>query len=269
MFRIGDFSRLTQVTVKALRHYDDLGLLRPAQVDRENGYRYYSGAQVARLNRILALKELGLTLDQIGPLLDADLSPAQLRAMLQVKQAETADRIEQERARLARIEAWLREVGNASAQSNVIVKRIEAQRVASVRQVLPHRRDIGQLFRALAMYRQRHDLNAASWTVVWHDPDFRETDVDAEATFTTSDPLPSDDRIRPGELPLVETMACVVHHGSTELIGTACRTLLQFVDGNDYKVAGPERVRMIERRDPASPDNVLELQLPIARGEVP
>src|SRR5258708_25618203 len=189
MFRIGDFSRLTQVTVKALRYYDDLGLLRPAHVDRDTGYRYYSGAQVVRLNRILALKELGLSLEQIGPLLDADLAADQLRAMLQIKQAETAQRIEQEQARLARIEAWLREVGNdPSARPDVVVKRIEAQRVALIREVLPARADVGRLFRALTAYRQPHGLIVTSFAIVLHDPELHDAYVGAQATFTTSAP---------------------------------------------------------------------------------
>jgi DNA-binding transcriptional MerR regulator len=264
MFRIGDFSRLTQVTVKALRHYDDIGLLRPAHVDRDTSYRYYSGAQVSRLNRILALKELGLSLEQIGPLLDADLSPEQLRTMLQVKQAETAQRIEQEQARLARIEAWLRGVQNDPVTPPaVVVKRIEAQRVASIREVLPNRGDVGQLFRALAAYRLRHNLTATSFTAVWHDPDFRESDVDAEATFATADPLPADDRIRPSELPLAEAMACVIHHGPAESIGVTCRALVQWIDANRRQVIGPERVRMIQRGGPSGADDVVELQYPI------
>src|SRR5438105_476120 len=85
MFRIGEFARLTQVTVKALRYYDEVGLLRPAAVDEETGYRYYSLEQVPRLNRILALKELGLSLEQIGLVLREAISLSQLRAMLQDK----------------------------------------------------------------------------------------------------------------------------------------------------------------------------------------
>jgi DNA-binding transcriptional MerR regulator len=264
VFRIGDFSRLTQVTVKALRHYDDLGLLRPAHVDRDTGYRYYSGAQVMRLNRILVLKDLGLALDQIGPFLESDLSSDQLRAMLQIKQAETSRRIEQEQIRLARIEAWLGEGGEAvGARIDVVLKRVDAQRVASIRQVLPRRGDVGQLFRALAVYRQRHALGASSWTVVWHDGDFREECADAEATFATSDQLPADDRICASELPLVESMACVVHHGPADSIGSACRALLQWVDANGYQLAGPERVRMIERGGTNGAADVVELQVPI------
>jgi DNA-binding transcriptional MerR regulator len=266
MFRIGDFSRLTQVTIKALRHYDDLGLLRPAHVDRDTGYRYYAGGQVARLNRILALKALGLSLEQIGPLLDADLSSGQLRTMLLVKQAETTQRIEEERGRLERIQTWLRDVDEeAAACVDVVIRRVEAQRVASIRQVLPRRGDVAQLFRALAAYQQRHGLHASSWAVVWHDPDFREEEIDAEATFATTDPLPADDRVCSTELPLVETMACLVHHGAPDTIGAACRVLAQWIDVNRYQLAGPERVRLIER-GPTGATSVVELQVPVVSG---
>lgn len=60
MFKIGEFSKLSQVSVKALRYYDELGLLKPASVDRFTAYRYYSADQRPRLNRILALKDLGI-----------------------------------------------------------------------------------------------------------------------------------------------------------------------------------------------------------------
>jgi DNA-binding transcriptional MerR regulator len=82
MLRIGDFARLSQVSVVTLRHYDELGLFKPAEVDPLTGYRYYSAAQLPRLNRILALKDLGFTLDQIERVLADGLTPEQLRAML-------------------------------------------------------------------------------------------------------------------------------------------------------------------------------------------
>ena len=69
MFKIGDFSRLAQVSVRMLRHYDKLGLLEPSYTDRFTGYRYYTIDQLPRLNRIVALNDLGLTLAQISDLL--------------------------------------------------------------------------------------------------------------------------------------------------------------------------------------------------------
>lgn len=93
-----------------LRHYDELGLLKPAQVDKFTDYRYYTVEQLPRLNRILALKDLGLSLDQIKQLLKADVPPAQLRGMLTMKRADIERQLEQEQARLSRVEARLRQI---------------------------------------------------------------------------------------------------------------------------------------------------------------
>jgi DNA-binding transcriptional MerR regulator len=88
MFRIGEFSKIAQVSGRLLRYYDELGLLKPVRIDRETGYRYYSVEQLPRLNRILALKELGLTLDQIARLLEGSISTDEIRGMLIMKKAQ-------------------------------------------------------------------------------------------------------------------------------------------------------------------------------------
>ncbi len=88
MLKIGDFAKLTRLSVQTLRYYDDLGLLKPVEVDRYTGYRYYTYDQLPRLNRILALKDLGLSLEQVGRLLAEDLPAAELRGMLRLKRAE-------------------------------------------------------------------------------------------------------------------------------------------------------------------------------------
>ena len=266
MFRIGDFSRLTQVTVKALRHYDSLGLLKPAHTDQFTSYRYYSAAQLPRLNRILALKDLGLSLEQIGEFIDSDLSPTQLRAMLLVQQAATRTAIAAEQERLARIEARLRQIEQGTdLHYDVVLKRIEAQPVASIRRVLPERAAIGSLFRELFVYQQRHGLSVTDRLVVWHDPDFREAQIDAEAAFATADPLPPDEHVQGRELPAVETMACVVYRGPASAIGQACMAVLTWIETNGYRMAGPERVRAIQRGGPDGQDDVAELQFPVAR----
>ena len=93
MFKIGDFSKLSRVSVKTLRYYDELGLLKPTYVDRFTGYRYYSADQLPRLNRILALKDLGFSLEQTMRLLEGALVPAQMREILRMKQAELQQRV--------------------------------------------------------------------------------------------------------------------------------------------------------------------------------
>jgi DNA-binding transcriptional MerR regulator len=268
MFKIGDFSRMTQVTVKALRHYDELGLLRPAEVDPFTGYRYYAASQLARLNRILALKDLGLSLEQIGPFLDAELFADQLRALLLVKQGEVQVQIEAQQVRLQRIEARLRQLEQQTplTQYDVVVKRVEAQQVASIFAVLPSHDAIGGLFRELNLYRQKLHLNATAWTAIWHDPEHRETDIQAEATFTSPEAPPPDGRVQPRELPTVETMACTVHQGSADTIGSACMALLTWLETNGYDLAGPERVLSLHRGEDGE-EAVSELQVPVRKAE--
>ncbi len=103
--RIGEFSRLARVSVKALRLYDRLGLLKPARIDESSGYRYYASEQLPRLNAILALKDLGFSLEQVKRVLNEGLSQAQIRAMLEVGRDEAERALETERERLARVEA--------------------------------------------------------------------------------------------------------------------------------------------------------------------
>jgi len=110
MLKIGDFSRLAQVSVKTLRHYGQLGLLRPAWIDRYTGYRYYELDQLPRLNRILALKDLGFSLEQIRQILRADLAATELRGMLRLKRAELEQQVLAEQARLGRVEARLHQI---------------------------------------------------------------------------------------------------------------------------------------------------------------
>src|SRR6202035_5229721 len=107
MFSIGEFARHGRVSVRMLRHYDTIGLLRPASADAATGYRFYRAGQLAELNRIIALKDLGFTLQQVQAILAEQVSVAELRGMLKLRRAEIFDRIEAETARLARVETRL------------------------------------------------------------------------------------------------------------------------------------------------------------------
>src|SRR5689334_5742959 len=145
MFRIGDFSRLSLVPVSALRYYAELGLLKPMRVDSATGYRYYSASQLPRLNRLLALKDMGLSLEQIARLLDDNLTPEQIRGMLKLKQTELRQQLEEGQIRLGRIEAWLEqfEQENNMPDYDVIIKKVAPVRVAEVRGVAPSMDMIG------------------------------------------------------------------------------------------------------------------------------
>src|SRR5262245_43361356 len=108
MFSIGDFAGLGRVSVRMLRHYDAIGLLRPAHVDPHSGYRYYTAAQLRVLNRITAVKDLGFTLDQVQAFLDDKVDVGELRGMLRLRRADLAAQVERDTDRLAQVDARLR-----------------------------------------------------------------------------------------------------------------------------------------------------------------
>src|SRR5215510_3800334 len=110
MFRIGDFSRIARVSARLLRFYDELGLLAPAHADAQTGYRHYTVAQLAQLNRITVLKELGFSLEQIGDLLKSPPDANELRRMLLMRRNDAEQKLAQESQRLRHIETRIAQI---------------------------------------------------------------------------------------------------------------------------------------------------------------
>jgi DNA-binding transcriptional MerR regulator len=133
MFAIGEFARHGRVSVRMLRHYDAIGLLEPVCVDPATGYRYYEAGQLSRLNRIVALKNLGFTLHQVASILNDHVTTAELRGMLKLREAELQEQITTDAARLAQVEARLLAIeSEASEPAPVVVRQIAAARVAEL-----------------------------------------------------------------------------------------------------------------------------------------
>src|SRR5690349_12891500 len=139
MIKIGDFARLSQVSVVTLRYYDETDLLKPVHVDPFTGYRFYSADQLPRLNRILALKDLGFSLEQIRLMLADNLPVDQLRSMLTAQRTEVMKRLADEQERLSRIESRLRqiEMENKMPNYDVLLKTTSPMLVASRRVTIP------------------------------------------------------------------------------------------------------------------------------------
>src|SRR6202035_4531397 len=132
MLNIGEFARLGQVSPRMLRHYDQLRLLAPERVDPETGYRSYGVHQLVRLHRLLALRDLGFTLEQISGLLDAEPPLEELRGMLRLRHAQLAQTVAEEQGRVRRVEAHLRAIegSNTVKAQDVVVKPTQPLRVA-------------------------------------------------------------------------------------------------------------------------------------------
>ena len=268
MFNIGDFARLAGVTVRMLRHYDSLGLLVPAHVDAVTGYRRYAAAQLPRLNRLVALKGLGLTLAQVGPVLDAQVGPEALRGMFTLRRAQIEAQMESDRARLASIEARLRTIEKEGTMSELefVEKALPPLRLA---QMTGRVTDVNELGGQVgpAFDRLTRGLTAAG--VPTGLPSFAWYAGDAAGTtwgvgYTTSREAVDDvEGAEVSELPACERALTVIHRGSMATIGDTWQALATAADSRGLTTYAPCREVYIEAPMDDQDAWVTELQQPV------
>jgi predicted transcriptional regulator YdeE/DNA-binding transcriptional MerR regulator len=273
MLKIGDFSRLGQVTVKTLRHYGQMGLLKPAWIDRYTGYRYYALEQLPRLNRILALKELGFSLEQIAPLLDDNLSAEQLQGIVMLKRAELEQRVQSEQMRLARVEARLRQIEQEGKLPvyEVILRRVPDQMIACARTIVPTLVQLdeqrGKLRRMVSAWLDTARVKASGpWLALYEHPEYTERDIELRFGRGLESGVRSSEQgqVRVNQLPAVETMACVVHGSSQAELYPALHTFYSWADSNGYRVGGPVRELYLEEESGESAGSpMVEHQFPV------
>jgi effector-binding domain-containing protein len=249
-----------------------MGLLKPVEVDRFTGYRYYEFDQLPRLYRILALKDLGFSLEEIGRLLEGGLSAEQMRGMLKLRRSEIRQQVEEETARLERVELWLREIEQEDSVSkyDVVIKKIEPFRVASVRGVVATPPDQRSLWDELLGYLQQKSARMIGPPMaLYHDPEFKERDWDIEVVMPLSEDLPPGQHVQVYDLPRVDKMACVVHTGPFATIGEAYDALAKWIGQNGYQIVGPGRelnLRLPDKLgDQNDPNTVNEIQYPVEK----
>lgn len=277
MLKISEFSRLTKVPVKTLRYYDEIGLFKAAHVDRFTGYRYYSAHQLPRLHRIVALKELGFSLEQIKNVLDEGLTAEQIRGMLRLKRAELQRQIEHDQARLNYIEVKIQQIEEEQKMSeyDVIVKSVEAFPVASIRDVAPTMQEIGptlnRIFDELMAYIESHNGRYSEkpehcGVTLYHDEEMQESEFHVEAAQGIVGTLNPSPRVNVYTLPALELAASVVHRGSFVSMGKAYDALTRWIDANGYEIIGPMREINLEYERHGDPNKyVTEIQAPIRK----
>jgi len=269
MFTIGDFARHGRVSVRMLRHYDALGLLRPARVDPDSGYRSYEAGQLARLNRIIALKDLGFTLEQVGALLDERVGIEQLRGMLRLRRAELEAAIAADASRLARVEARLRiiETEGTMPTDDVQVKPVPAVRVAELSapaallepaSITPV---IRPLYAELGERLGRAGLAPVGPAIAYYDHAADGDGVVVHASLPVSTGAGTYD-FTVTDLPAIPQAATIVHRGPMDDVMATIQTLARWIDANGYRSAGYPRELTLEYG--GDPDTwVTELQEPV------
>lgn len=273
MLNIGAFARLGQVSPRMLRHYDEIDLVKPERVDPATGYRSYSVHQLGRLHRIVALRDMGFTLEQIGAVLAEDPPVEQLRGMLRLRRAQIEQAVGEEAERLRRVDAHLRalEWSDTMDLQDIVIKPTQPIRVAQAAAHGLTHADIGPAFGRLVPQVIAH-LEAAGAkpgiSVACYEDDggaAPEGEIVLHAGFDIGDQdVPASDTIRIVDLPVME-VASAIYRGGDDGIVPAWEALVRWIEDSGYRLVGDCRELYHEWHDDDPTRNVTELQQPIAR----
>ncbi|MET9631088.1 MerR family transcriptional regulator [Lentzea sp. NPDC006480] len=272
MFTIGDFAHLGRVSVRMLRHYDAVGLLLPAHVDPSSGYRFYTAAQLQRLNRLVALKDLGLTLDQVRVVLDEKLSVEQLHGMLSLRRAELRQQILADESRLRRVEARLRAIEREGAMpaDDVVVKPVPSARVARLTALAASYgpEDIGPviqpLYPELMARLDRAGVPITGYGIATYSPaEGDQVLVEAGVTVSVSPSASYDFEVV--DLPALDQAATIVHRGPMDDVDATYQSVAAWIEAHGYRQNGFAREVYLNYGDGDPADWVTELQLEITK----
>jgi len=270
MFMIGDFANLARVSTRVLRHYDKIGLLTPAHVDSQTGYRFYSAAQLGDVNQIVALRDLGFGLAEISEATREQVSGTELRGMLRLRQAQVAAEVEAAEQRLRRIDSRITQLEETESSTALVAKTIPAMSVwtkpyqtANIEEALDA---LSCMVRDLSVHID--DLvppyGIARWT----------TEFDEEH-FAMEFAIPVDERLeQPASqagmsetvLPAVSVISAV-RNSSRQDIHVTNAAIGRWIEDESAHISGP--IREVLLADPAAGDGeqIVEVQVPYLVGD--
>jgi DNA-binding transcriptional MerR regulator len=278
MFRIGEFSRIGSVTIDTLRHYDSLGLLKPAKVDPFTGYRYYTAKQLKTLNQIVALKEVGFSLEEIARKLREKLTTDELRGMLKAQLVLAESTIESAQLRrkgiLARLN-YLTLEENMPAYE-VTLKAVDALTVAAIRETVPTIEKMPQccseMFNKIAGWMAANDLSFGLPMTIYHNESYVLENIDTECAFVIPG-IQIDKVAKPVSPIVVRQMEAILHvattivtddfHQKVEGLKPAYNDIGQWIEDHGYRIVGAPRE--LYYGSPEKGDFTAEIQFPVEK----
>lgn len=268
MLKIGEFSKLCRVTVKTLRYYDEIDLLKPDLISRENGYRFYRPEKLAAVSEIQSLKDMGFSLEEISRIMKDRLTPGQLIILLSEKQKLLEENIRSEQKSIESIETWKKELKKELKMEKVTIKELPDIIAATCRKVIP---DFNYLYTmAPEMGRKMGEQGAVCSEPpycfnIYHDAECRDRDIDVEIVEAVVKKLPDTDGIVYKEMKGHKRAACIYHRGSYENFGRTYSAVFRWIEENGLKIIGQPRESYIDgiwnREDQA--DWLTEIQVPV------
>lgn len=269
MFKIGEFAKLNRITISTLRHYDFMDLLKPVKTDEMTGYRYYSAKQMPRISRILKLKEMGFSLEEITLILKGNVDRDALLELLSRKEKEIQNVISREEERLNSLKdfvSYLDQEGK-TMEYDVLLKKTDKIKVAGLREFISERGNQEHLWTELVDYiNKNHGRMIPPCMVIYYDSKGPENAIDAEVLEGITGELKGNERVSVRYLEPLEAV-CVVHKGPYSTLSRAYEALSDWIEGKGYKLAGPHRELYLKGEwDSDSEDEyITELQIPVEK----
>jgi len=270
MFKIGEFSKLTQVSIRMLRYYDETGLLKPAEIDRFTGYRSYSVDQIKTLRRIIFLRDSGFQVAEINAALK-QWDIGDLAGELKKKQEDILAVVKAEELRAAKIGAAIEDLNKQKIDlhCNVALKSIPAYQALTLREIIPDYFAEESLWMKLGEEMEREHIRLPQNTLnfaIYHDTDFKDSEVDVEVCAVLPEPALYRNSRLYRETEEVKTMACFLVYGPFQNIASGFASFAQWLTEHEqYNMAGLNR--QIVHRGPwneEDPEKYLtEIQIPV------
>ena len=268
MYQIGEFSKINRVTAKTLRHYDEIGLLKPEHVDDFTGYRYYSSNQLPRMHQIITLKQMGLSLLDIKQVME---NPMSMELFLKLKEKELEKAIKEETLKLLQLQNYLKRLrGEFTMSYNPVIKSLPEVIVASMRTIIESYDTYFDIMPKMGDEMRRQGAVCAEPAYcfcIYHDGEYKETNIDVEACESVVDFCEDSEMVKYKVIQRVDSALCVLHKGPYSLLREAYVFAFEWIKDNGYEVAGLPRESYIDgiwNKEDES-EWLTELQIPIQK----
>ena len=270
MLKIGEFSKLSRISVRMLRHYDEIGLLKPAEIDRFTDYRYYREDQLPTAGRITALKDMGFSLADIARILAKYDDRDQLEQFFSARQTELINLSQDTAHKLTLLDAARKRLRKEQNMSyNVTIKAIPERYAATVQMTIPRYEDEGMVWGIMMQETDRMNLTEADpclCAVTFLDGEYKEENVEVMAWKTVKGSYPDTEHVKFRTLPEVEVASCT-YKGSYTLITDVYAAVVEWLNANGYESDGPMfNIYHVSPHETQNPDEfVTEVCYPVKK----
>ncbi|MDO4488430.1 MAG: MerR family transcriptional regulator [Eubacteriales bacterium] len=266
LYKIGMFAAMNRVTVKALRFYEEEGILKPAKIDHETGYRYYRLNQIAVLHQIAALKQAGFSLEEIARINKGEDE----EAILLKKKADILGKIAELTKQVAVLDGYLAKK-KTSLQAPVLIKEVPECTVAYMETRLESYDSLFEKMPQMGELMERAEcvcsLPEYCFTNYLESGE-KEEDILVEICEAVTECKENEGDLRFKKMPKCQ-VASVFHKGSYNTLATSYESVLKYVEENGYEIAGAIRESYIDgvwnKED--EKDWLTEIQVPIRKAD--